>query len=270
MTDVLFVDKQVIFHLPLPWCPVLWLWWIWPLSPGLPQQDSSLRNTIPPRQISFKAWYTHNQRDRSHPIMVPEHRRHFIRSQSHHCSHHDRSSSFRRHTSHSFPATAAAYATLLSMDTPITTCTMTPTGIVTPHPTLAISPADVTHAIPQTVASLTPANPTAQHRNLSSEKPNNTQDPQLSIKPPFKDCHHPGFPFRFRQWLWSFKLLESSPSSEENEWRGYSSNHYTIGLVLDCPTVTVHAEKDSSLWLTLGAAVSLATIVNTILNWRLL
>ena len=48
---------------------------------------------------------------------------------------------------------------------------------------------------------------------------------------------------RFRQWLWSFKLLEPFSSSDEDEWGGHSSNHYTIGLVSGCPTVTVHAGK---------------------------
>ena len=43
--------------------------------------------------------YTHNQRDRSHSHYSPRHRRHFSRLQSHPHSHHDRSSSFRRHTS---------------------------------------------------------------------------------------------------------------------------------------------------------------------------
>ena len=95
------------------------------------------------------------------------------------------------------PATAAAHAALWLMDTPITTCTMTPTGIVTPHPTLATSPTDVSHATTETGTSLAPATPTAQHRNLSPEKPNSAQDPQSSINPLFKDCDHPGFPFKF-------------------------------------------------------------------------
>ena len=50
------------------------------------------------------------------------------------------------------PATTAVCATLQLMDTPITTCAVThPTSIVAPHPTLATSPIDITHAIiPQT------------------------------------------------------------------------------------------------------------------------
>ena len=46
-------------------------------------------------------WYTHDRRDRSHFYYGPRHSRHFSRSQSHPCSHHDRSSSFRRYTSYS-------------------------------------------------------------------------------------------------------------------------------------------------------------------------
>ena len=48
------------------------------------------------------------------------------------------------------PATAAAHATLWPMDIPITTCAMTPTDIVSPHLTLAISSTDITHANLQT------------------------------------------------------------------------------------------------------------------------
>ena len=76
------------------------------------------------------------------------------------------------------PATTAAHATLWPMDDPITTHALTPTGIVAPHPTFTISPADVIHATLQTRACLTPAPITSQHRNPSLEKPNNTQDPQ--------------------------------------------------------------------------------------------
>ena len=69
------------------------------------------------------------------------------------------------------------------MDTPVTTHAMAPTGIVTPHPTLATSSADLTHTTPQTRACLNPAPSTTQHRNFSPEKPNNAQDPQLPINP---------------------------------------------------------------------------------------
>ena len=76
------------------------------------------------------------------------------------------------------PATTAACAVLWLMVIPITTCIVTPTGIVAPHPTLATSLTDVTHTTPQTGPSLAPATPTTQHRNLSPEKPNNAQDPE--------------------------------------------------------------------------------------------
>ena len=60
---------------------------------------------------------------------------------------------------------------------PITTHDVTPTGIVTSHPTPTTYPTDVIHATPQTRAGLTPATPTALHRNLSQEKTSNVQDP---------------------------------------------------------------------------------------------
>ena len=54
---------------------------------------------------------------------------------------------------------------------------------VTPHPTLATSPTGAIHATPQTGASLAPATPTAQHKDLSPEKSSNVQDPQPPINP---------------------------------------------------------------------------------------
>ena len=38
-------------------------------------------------------------------------------------------------------------------------------------------------------------------------------------------------------------ILERHTSSDKDEWGRHSSNHYTIGLLLDGPTVTVHAGK---------------------------
>ena len=78
------------------------------------------------------------------------------------------------------PATAEVYSTLWLMDAPIAIHAMLhPTMIVTPHPTLTTSPADVTHAIiPQTGTSLSLATPTALHRNHSHEKPGHFQDLQ--------------------------------------------------------------------------------------------
>ena len=43
----------------------------------------------------------------------------------------------------------------------MTSHAMTPTGTVATHPTFATSPTDITHATPQTRASLSPATPTA-------------------------------------------------------------------------------------------------------------
>ena len=68
------------------------------------------------------------------------------------------------------PATTAAHATLWLKDVPITICTIThPNSIVTPHSTLATSPADVTHTtVPRTRASLAPATPTILHGKHSN------------------------------------------------------------------------------------------------------
>ena len=82
------------FWLPLPWCLVLWLWWIWALCPGLPPQDSPIRNAMPPWH-----WHTTTRGTDHTPIMTPDIKRHFSRWQSYPCSHYNRSSNFRRHTS---------------------------------------------------------------------------------------------------------------------------------------------------------------------------
>ena len=66
----------------------------------------------------------------------------------------------------SLPATTAAHAALQPMDAPITTHAVTLPDIVAPNPKLTTSPRDVTHTSIQTGASLTPATPTAQHRNF--------------------------------------------------------------------------------------------------------
>ena len=80
------------------------------------------------------------------------------------------------HTPHI--STAAACTDLWPVDAPITICTMTTTGIVTPHPAFSPSPADITHATPQTAADLTPATPTVMYRKHSKEKSSNVKDPQ--------------------------------------------------------------------------------------------
>ena len=80
-------------------------------------------------------------------------------------------------------ATTAAHTTLLPMDSPITPHTLIPTGIVMPYPTFTTSPADTTHTTPQTRASLTPATPTAQYKDLSPEMSSNAPDPQHPINP---------------------------------------------------------------------------------------
>ena len=64
------------------------------------------------------------------------------------------------------PASIASCAALKPRDTPFAIHTMThPTSIVTPHPTLATSPTNITYAIiSQTGAGLAPTTPTALHR----------------------------------------------------------------------------------------------------------
>ena len=87
-------------------------------------------------------------------------------------------------TPHTLPlATTAAHATLQLMDTPITPHAAIPTGIVTSHPTLTISPTGATCTTPQTGADLAPATPTMRHKDLSSGKSSNAQDPQPPINP---------------------------------------------------------------------------------------
>ena len=61
------------------------------------------------------------------------------------------------------PAMTATCTTFQLMDAP----TVIPTGIVTPHPTLTISPTTATHTSPWAKATLTPAAPAMQHRILS-------------------------------------------------------------------------------------------------------
>ena len=55
-----------------------------------------------------------------------------------------------------------------------------------------------------------------------------------------------------------FKLIEPSPSSDPHEQEGLSSNkHVTIALIMDCPTITVHAGKCYKALIDSGAAISL-------------
>ena len=147
--DRCFLQMNRSFWLPLPWCAVLWLWWMWPLCIGLPQQDSPLRNTMPPRQISLKALiYPHpEETDHMPPIMVPD-MGDISAAHSHTAIPTVTGAAVSEGTHHHpHPATTATHTTLWAMDVPIVTHTVThPTGTVEPHPTLATSPADVTHA----------------------------------------------------------------------------------------------------------------------------
>ena len=144
---------------------------------------------MPPRQISFKAsiypcpkgqitlqllwsqtWETFQQ------VTVPCHH-----------SHHNRSSSFRRHT---FMLLIQPLQQLMPLPfgswiPPSPLHAMTPTGIVAPHPTLTTSPTGgITHATPQTgTGSHSSKFHCILHRKHSQEKKSHFQDLQLPINP---------------------------------------------------------------------------------------
>ena len=85
------------------------------------------------------------------------------------------------HALHS--ATVAAHAALKLMDTTITTCTMTPTGIVTSHPVTCHFSCRC-HSCHSTDLSWScSSNSTTMHRKHSQEKPSNAQDLQPPINP---------------------------------------------------------------------------------------
>ena len=56
----------------------------------------------------------------------------------------------------------------------------------------------------------------------------------------------------------SFNLNEPSPSSDSYEQRGLSTQEpVTVALIVDCPTITVHARKCYKVLINSGAAISL-------------
>ena len=67
-------------------------------------------------------------------------------------------------------ATTATCTTLQPMDAPVTPHSMVPTGKVTPHPVITISPKGATDATPRTGASLTTAVPGTEHKILSPRR----------------------------------------------------------------------------------------------------
>ena len=71
------------------------------LCPGLPHKIPPSGTPCHCWRSHSKHWHTHNWRDRLHSNYGPRHRRQYSRSQLHPHSQHHRSSSFRRHTSHS-------------------------------------------------------------------------------------------------------------------------------------------------------------------------
>ena len=100
MIDVFFVDEQVILATTALMPSVMVVMNLATLH-RTALTYPSLMNTTSQRWILSRHQYTHSQRDRSHSYYGPRYRRHFIRSQSCHHSHCNRSRSFRRHTSHS-------------------------------------------------------------------------------------------------------------------------------------------------------------------------
>ena len=87
------------FWLPQLWHPVLWLWRIWPFCPGLPPQNSSIRNTMQSWKISFKT-SIHPQLEGQITLLLWSQTKETLQQitvQLH--SHCNKINSFRRHTS---------------------------------------------------------------------------------------------------------------------------------------------------------------------------
>ena len=205
-------------------------------------------------------WYTHAQRDRSH-FTHYGHRygRHFHWSQTCCHSHCDRSSSSSiRYTLH------LACATLWPMDVSQhqychdTAHTNSHTPSHTHHFHQCYSchySMDHSQSCPSNCHCMAPGT-----QMMRKAKPHARPSPPYI--PPLPDCHRLGLPIRFflrfRQWPWFFKLIQPPPSSDKDEWEGhFSSTHYTIGLVSNCPTVTVHAGKRNNDWLQSSYLISL-------------
>ena len=165
------------------------------IFPGMSQQDSSIRNTTPPWNISSKALIHPTTRETDHtPIMVPD------IGDITDCSatpfHTITEAAALEGTPHALlPATTAAHATLQPMDTPFIPCAMMPTGIVAPHHALSISPTGTTQTTPTDKSWSPPAIPIMPHKDPNPGKSSNAQDPQPSRNPSHQNCHHPGFSF---------------------------------------------------------------------------
>ena len=198
------------FWLPLPWCPVIQLWWIQPLCTRLPQQDSSIRNTMSPRQVSFKTtvhpllkglitlhplwaqtWETYQPITIIMPFPQQQEQQQFQKAHI------------------MLPIQQLQWLVLLFCwwMPPLPLVSWHTPQTVTLYPEGATSSTSVTHGtVPQTRASLTPATFTALHREHSWwGKPSHTQD--LS---PHKSHH--------------FKtvIIQNSPSDSlsdsDNDW----------------------------------------------------
>ena len=61
-----------------------------------------------------------------------------------------------------------------------------------------------------------------------------------------------------RRGIWSFKLTEPSPSSDSHQQGGLPTcDLVTVALIMDCPTITVHAGKHYKAHIDSGAAISI-------------
>ena len=253
MIDALFVDRWVIFFITAPFA-VLQLWWIWPLCTWLLSQIPLSGTPSHQDWSHLRPWYTHTQRDRSHSTYYwHRHGRHFSQSKSCHHSHCDRrSNSSRSYCSGSCHPLADGHTHHhLCHDT-------THRHSCTPSCTCHFSHQCQSwhYSTDQSHFHSSNSHCTAQGAQLMRKaKPH--PRPSTPINATIQDLPSDSSSDSDNDWF--FKLLEPSPSSDEDEWgRQSSSTHYTIGLVSDCPTVTVHAGKRFKDLINSGAAISLA------------
>ena len=177
MISVLSVDGQV-FLVATALMPSIMAVMNLATLPWSVPQDSFIRNTMPPWQISFKTLIHPQLEGQITLLLWSRYRRHYNRSHFHPI---DRSSSFRRHTAHS------------SLHHHSSSCH--PSGDECCHfPSCHSHTPSHTHhfshrhhsTTPQTKASLAPATSTMPHKDLSPEKSSNSQGPQCP-----QTSHHP-------------------------------------------------------------------------------
>ena len=195
--------------------------------------------------------------DHTPPIMVPGHGRHFSRSQSLCHSHCNRSSSFRRHTLHSSSSHCSSLHCPLASgcphhhsyhDTNWHSCTPSHTCHFSHrHHSCHSTDKSQSHSSNShnAVQETHPRQAELHPRPSATSKPHNSKTVTIQ-----------DFPSDYSSDLDS---NSDPPSSDEDEQGGHSANnHYSIGLVSDCPTVMVHAGKRFKALIDSGAALSLA------------